>query len=188
MNRVDIRGWEQMYRAGERGAEEHPTRLLVEIVPDLTPGNAADLACGTGRNALFLAEAGWNVTAIDGSETAIQKLSERAAARQLTIKTEIADLTSSDFRLPDQHFDLIVIAYYLQRDLFAKIKPALRPDGFVLAIVHTPERAEALTNKRAAPGELRTFFEDWDILHYYEGPSRDPAHKRPVAEIVARRN
>jgi SAM-dependent methyltransferase len=89
--------------------------------------------------------------------------------------------------MPSDAFDLILIAYYLQRDLFAKVKMAVRPGGVVVAIAHTPEPSEKWTVKRAAPGELRGFFNDWELLWEYEGPSRDPAHRRPVAEIVAQR-
>ncbi len=184
---MDIAGWEQMYRSGERGSEDAPTRLLVETAANLSPGTAIDLACGAGRNALFLAGLGWTVTAVDGSPAAIEILKRRAKERGLVIGTEVADLTAPDFALPLHSFDLIVIAYYLQRSLFAKVEPALKPDGMVLAIVHTPEKGEPTDYKRAAPGELRRTFEGWKILHYYEGPSRDPAHRRPVAEIVAQR-
>jgi hypothetical protein len=64
----------------------------------------------------------------------------------------------------------------------------LRKNGVAFVIVHTPEKGEQPNYKRAAPGELRSIFAGWEILHYYEGPSRDPAHRRPVAEIVARRD
>ncbi len=177
-----------MYRSGERGHEHEPTILLTETVEHLPPGAAVDLACGTGRNALYLAEKGWNVTAFDGSAAAIELARQSAVARHVQLHTEVADLTAASFTLPPDSFDLIVIAYYLQRDLFAKVKAAVRPGGLVLAIVHTPEPGERHSQqKRAAPGELRTFFNGWEILHDYEGPSRDPAHRRPVAEIVARR-
>lgn len=185
---MDIAGWEQMYRSGERGAEDAPTLPLVETVATLTPDAAIDLACGSGRNALYLAENGWTVTAVDASPSAIDKLKQRARERGLEVIAQVADLTAADFALPNAAFDLIVIAYYLQRDLFPKLKPALRPGGVVLAIVHILEQGEQMTEKRAAPGELRGFFEGWQILHDYEGPSRDPAHRRPVAEIAARRN
>jgi SAM-dependent methyltransferase len=184
---MDIAGWETMYRSGERGAEDLPTRLVVETIAKMAPGAAIDLACGTGRNALFLAEQGWAVTAVDGSQTAIQILEKRAAERGISIHAEVADLTASGFTLPRDSFDLVVIAYYLQRDLFAQASAALRAGGILLAIVHTPDEGEQPNYKRAAPGELRSFFAHWEILHYYEGPSRDPAHRRPVAEIVARR-
>jgi SAM-dependent methyltransferase len=184
---MDIAGWEDMYQTGERGSEDQPTQLLLETIETLPAGNAVDLACGTGRNAIFLAELGWTVTALDGSTTAIAKLKQRASERALAVKADVCDLTNPDFTLPDQVFDLVLIAYYLQRDLFAKIGPALRPGGIACVIVHTPDPGEEGSYKRAAPGELRELFADWDVLYYYEGASRDPAHRRPVAEIVARK-
>jgi tellurite methyltransferase len=184
---MDIAGWEEKYRAGSRGREDAPTILVVETAEKLVPGTAIDLACGTGRNALHLAERGWTVTAVDGSEKAIELLELRSAALGLEVDTRVADLTSPSFTLAPDAFDLILIASYLQRDLFAKIKAAVRPAGVIVAIAHTPEPGEKWSEKRAAPGELPGFFQDWEILWEYEGPSRDPAHRRPVAEIVARR-
>lgn len=184
---MDIAGWEERYRSVEQPQQEQPTILLVETAANLVPGTAIDLACGAGRNALYLAEKGWKVTAVDGSTTAIEIVRQRAAERGLALQTEVADLTGPSFNLPQDAFDLIVIAYYLQRDLLARVKTVVRPGGVVLAIAHTPEAGESWNYKRAAPGELRGFFSGWEILHDYEGPSRDPAHHRPVAEIVARR-
>jgi SAM-dependent methyltransferase len=183
---MDIAGWEERYRSGASGKEDAPTILLIETVAKLAPGTAIDLACGAGRNALYLAERGWDVTAIDGSGTAIDLLRQRSAARGLHVDAKIADLTAPDFTIQPDAFDLVLIAYYLQRDLFAKAKKAVRPGGVVIAIAHTPEPGESWSEKRARPGELREFFRDWEILWEYEGPSRDPAHRRPVAEILAR--
>lgn len=182
---MEIAGWENLYRSGQRGNEEHPTVLLVETAAMLKPGKAADLACGTGRNAIFLAERGWEVLAVDGSESAIAELCRRAAERRLEIDAQVADL--NHFKLPASEFDLVLIAFYLQRDLFPVVKAAVRPGGVVIAIAHTPEHREEPSPKRANPGELGAIFSDWEVLHEYEGASRDPAHKRPVAEIVARR-
>lgn len=184
---MNISGWENLYRSGERGSEDQPTTLLIETVPELPPRDALDLACGTGRNALYLAELGWNVTAVDGSATAIDVLKQRAAERDLKITAKVADLAAPSFVISPQSVDLVLIAFYLQRDLFAQAKAALRPGGVVIAIVHIPDPGEPPTEKRAAPGELQAFFHGWKILHSYEGPSRDPAHRRPVAEIVASR-
>ncbi len=182
---MDIAGWEEMYRAGERGSEDQPTRLLVETADLLRPGKAADLACGAGRNALYLAERGWSVLAMDGSETAVKTLRRRAEARGLQVEAYVSDLTAPGFVLPDDSFDLIVIAYYLQRDLVAKVSPSLRQGGCLLAIVHTVSPGEQVSGKRAGCGELAEMFGDWNVTYYYEGPSRDPAHRRPVAEVVA---
>lgn len=184
---MDIAGWEEKYRAGDRGKEDAPTILLTEFAEKLTPGTAIDLACGAGRNALYLAERRWDVTAVDGSKTAIEIVRQRAAGRGLKLDTEVADLTAPGFTLPADAFNLVLIAYYLQRDLFPKAKAATRMGGTLIAIAHLPEPGESWNEKRAKPGELRQFFRDWDILWEYEGESRDPAHHRPVIEIVARR-
>lgn len=184
---MDIAGWEARYRSGASGKEDAPTILLTETAEKLPAGTAIDLACGAGRNALYLAARGWDVTAIDGSETAIDLLRQRSTARGLQVDAKVADLTAPDFKIQPDAFDLVLIAYYLQRDLFAKAKKAIRPVGVVIAIAHTPEPGETWSEKRARRGELRGFFRDWEILWEYEGPSRDPAHRRPVAEIVARR-
>lgn len=184
---MEIAGWEERYRSGHDAEEGAATALVVEMANKFAPGIAVDLACGAGRNALYLAERGWAVSAVDGSETAIELLGRRAAARGLNVQTRVANLTAEDFGMAPDTFDLVLIAYYLQRDLFAKAKRAVKPGGVFTAIVHTPEAGEKWTEKRARPGELRAFFAGWEILWDYEGPSRDPAHRRPVAEIAARR-
>lgn len=184
---MDIAGWEDLYSRGERGREEQATALLAETAEGLEPGRAIDLACGTGRNALYLARRGWIVEALDGSTTAVDTLRERARSESLQVEARVADLHAPDFELPEGKYDLAIIAFYLQRDLFGKAKGSVKPSGRVLAIAHISEPGEAPGEKRANPGELREYFADWEILWEYEGPSRDPAHRRPVAEIVARR-
>jgi tellurite methyltransferase len=184
---MDIAGWEKKYRSGDRGTEDAPTILVVEMAEKLVVGTAIDLACGAGRNALYLADRGWSVTAVDGSKKAVELVQLRAAARGRQVHTKVADLTAPNFTMQPDAFDLVLIAYYLQRDLFPKVKAAIRPGGVIVAIAHMPEAGEEWSDKRAAPGELREFFNGWELLWEYEGPSRDPAHRRPVAEIAARR-
>ena len=96
---MDIAGWNEKYRSGEHGEEDAPTVLVVEVASKLARGTAIDLACGAGRNALYLAERGWAVTAVDGSEKAIELVQERSAVRGLEIQTKVADLTSPNFAI-----------------------------------------------------------------------------------------
>lgn len=180
---MDIRGWEERYRSSE-DMDSEPTPLLVETASRLKPGKALDLACGAGRNAVWLADHGWRVTAIDGSPAAIDILRRRAPER---VEAQIADLEKNEYRIEPSSWDLIAISYYLQRSLMEPAKQGVKPGGVLLAIVHITEPGEEHTYKRAKPGELKNYFADWEVLHYYEGASRDPAHKRPVAEVVARR-
>src|SRR6202051_3454561 len=97
---MEICGWDERYRSGTRAAEDldaAPTPLLVETAAKLAPGKALDLACGAGRNALWLAQHGWEVTAVDGALAAIEILQSRALERGLKITTVVADLEKNEF-------------------------------------------------------------------------------------------
>ena len=152
----------------------------------MAPGRALDLACGAGRNALWLAEHGWKVTAVDGAPGAIEILRRRASERGFKVDARVADLEKGEYRIEASSWDLIAMCFYLQRSLFERAKRGVQPGGLVLAIVHIVESGEEATEHRLMPGELKQYFSDCEIRHYYEGKSRDAAHKRPVAEIVAR--
>ena len=187
---MDLRGWDERYQT--HPGDECVTPLLAHTAIDdaagnLRPGRALDLACGAGRNALWLASRGWQVTAVDGSSVAIGVLRQRAGQRQFAIDARVTDLEKHQFAIQPDSWDLIAMCYYLQRDLFEPAKRGVVPGGRVLAIVHIPDPGEGLTRFRLAPGELARYFDGFDILHRYEGPSHDPAHRRWVAEIVARR-
>jgi tellurite methyltransferase len=186
---VKIADWNERYRAREQATdfEAAPTPLVIETAERLPSGRAIDLACGTGRDTLWLATRGWTTTAIDGSEAAISALRLKADQLGVKVDAQVADLTKPDFTLDERHWDLALMCYYLQRDLFGTVKNAVRPGGIVISIVHTTQSGEEPTQSRLRPGELTSYFDGWQILHHYEGASRDPAHRRPVAEVVARR-
>jgi SAM-dependent methyltransferase len=185
---MEIKGWDARYRSGERRAEDldaAPTPLLVESAKELVPGQALDLACGMGRNALWLAKQGWNVTAVDGSPVAVEILRSRASELGLTVDARIADLEKFEYRIEPCRWNLIAMCYYLQRDLFEPAKRGVTPGGILISIVHITGPGEEPTAHRLRPGELPTYFQGWKILHYREGKPHDPAHQRPAAEIVA---
>jgi SAM-dependent methyltransferase len=226
---METNRWEERYRTHERPEEDFataPTPLVAETASRLAPDRALDLACGTGRNAIWLAQNGWKVTAVDSSPTAIEILIQRAtesgiqatSTSQATspfpanvaasfsraafpreqdsgpnsaatkLDARVADLENNEFRIEPNTWDLILICYYLQRDLFESAKLGLAPNGIILAIAHMTEPNEQPTKHRLKPGELESYFIGWDILHHYEGRPNDSSHRRSVAEIVARRN
>jgi tellurite methyltransferase len=184
---LSIEQWNQRYRAGEQLFTE-PSPLVTRHSRELKPGRALDLACGAGRNSLYLAEQGWHVTAVDGSPLAIDILQQRAREQKLDVDARVTDLEHSEFEIEPGAYDLICDCYYLQRSLIPKVQSGVRPGGIVVAIVHLadPDQPQG-TPTRARPGELRAFFADWKILHEYEGTSREACHQRPVAELVARK-
>ena len=193
---MSIDAWNERYRAGEQ-LFETPSPLVERFAGSLAPGDALDLACGPGRNALYLASLGWRVTAVDGSAVAIDLLRAKAQARlrpdfddarSLRIEAQVADLEQAGFSIPPGAFDLICDCYYLQRNLFDAMKTGLRPGGLVVVIAHLAEADQPRgTAHRAIPGELAQYFEGWSILHSYEGRPAESGHSRAVAELVARK-
>jgi tellurite methyltransferase len=184
---LSLKQWNARYRAGEQ-LFETPTPLVVEFAGSLTPGLALDLAAGPGRNALYLAERGWRVTAVDGSPVGLELLLARASAKNLEIDTHLADLEREEFTIQPAAYDLICDSYYLQRSLIEPMKAGLRPGGTLIAIVHLgdPDQPQG-TPTRAYQGELRAYFTGWTVLHYREGRPNESCHQRAVAELVARK-
>lgn len=185
MIRDRIAQWDDRYRSGEQ-VFRTPAPLVVEFTQDLKPGAALDLASGPGRNSVYLAERGWQVTAVDGSSVAIDLLSKRG----LTIDARVADLEAGEFVPATQAFDLVLSCYYFQRDLIPAMKQSLRPGGLVILIAHllddtAGDDESKAARPRAYPNELPRLFDGWRILHYREGDPDESCHRRPVAELVA---
>ena len=93
-------------------------------------GRALDLAAGLGRHTLWLAERAWQVSAVDVSEVAIGKLGQ--AAGQLNVKINLFAIDAAEYDFEPARFDLIVLFYHLDRDLFPKIVSALKPGGLFI--------------------------------------------------------
>jgi SAM-dependent methyltransferase len=180
---MDLAGWEQRYRSQEP-SDSPPHPLVVEAASSVPPGRALDLACGTGHNALWLAQHGWSVTAIDGASTAIEFLRHRAGDAGITIDAQVADLEDASFTISPGRYYLIAMCYYFQRNLIEPCKRGLVPGGVIVVIALLMEPGKENSTFRLPPAELRGYFEDWDILHYSEG-SDEWQHE--VAELVARR-
>ncbi|MEZ4484481.1 MAG: methyltransferase domain-containing protein [Syntrophotaleaceae bacterium] len=162
---------------------------LQRVLPLLPPGRALDIACGRGRNALLLAEAGYAVSAVDASPQALAQLSEEARRRGLVIDTALQDLEQAP-RLPVAAFDLVLQFFYLQRSLFEALRGAVRPGG--VAVVRTFSHAGDFANGPGNPdyvlevGELLRVFAGWEILLHEEG--LDEAERGGgLAGIVARK-
>lgn len=123
-----IEDWNARYRSTEEHDRE-PAALLVDAVRDLPPGRALDLACGAGRNAMWLADQGWDVVGVDGSSEAVGLL----AASDPRVETHLLDLESgAPLPFPDSSFDLVAILYYLHRPLFAEAQRVVKAGGLIV--------------------------------------------------------
>lgn len=160
--------WNERYRSREE-LDTAPAPLLVRTAEGLAPGRALDLACGAGRNAVWLAQRGWEVVAIDGASEAIRIVHEH----DTTIDARVMDLErGGELPFADASFDLVAILYYLHRPLFAEARRVVKPGGIVVSA------AKMRGTYRIAAGELARHFEGFEVLHASEGE---------IAEIIARR-
>jgi len=132
--------WEPHYAASTPGAGG-PNPVLVDVVEALAAGQALDLGCGGGGDALWLAERGWAVLTIDVSATALARVADRAAGAGLTdrVRTERHDLTTT---FPHGEFDLVSAQYLLspvefdRPPVFARAAAAVRAGGMLLIVDH----------------------------------------------------
>jgi len=131
--------WDARYGAAELVWSAGPNQFLVAEAEGLTPGRALDVACGEGRNALWLAERGWRVTAADFSGVAIDKARARAEAQGVDVDWRVDDVVA--WSPEAQAFDLVIV-FYLQLPpaersaALAKAAGAVAPGGTLLVVGH----------------------------------------------------
>jgi tellurite methyltransferase len=185
------RYWDDRYRQEEGVPERGPASFLVEnrrLLP--TGGQALDVAMGTGRNALYLALLGYEVTGVDVSGVAVDRCRREAARRGLNVEVIQADLES--YAMPRTEYDLVIDFYYLHRDLAPRLEEALRPGGVLVFESFTteqrrfdwgPQNDEFLLR----PGELREMFAGLEVLVYREGLAESDRGTKAVAGLVGRK-
>lgn len=183
--------WERQY--GQSGAPEKPSAFLKEILDgghwDITRGQALDIASGAGRNALFLAEKGFDVTAVDIAQPGLDQGARRAAERSLSISWQQTDL--ENVGLPPGPYHLIVNINYLQRSLVPHIKSALAPGGYIVFETYLIDQQTIGHPKNPdyllAHNELLNYFRDLRVLYYREGKLTDGAEPSFRAGILAQK-
>ncbi len=139
-----------------------PSTWLQRFAPQ-PPARALDVACGSGRNLRWLAEAGWHVTGVDRDSAATAPLQSLA-------KIIDADIENGPWPLSRQGFDLVVVCNYLWRPLFDDIKSAVKPGGWLIwetfadgqQTIGRPARPDFLLQR----GELLRVCEGWRIVAY----------------------
>lgn len=189
MSLADRDKWDRRYREGAYQTRAHPSAFVTQCADYLPPtGRALDLACGAGRNALYLAERGLAVDAVDISAIALERA--RAAAADLPIAWLEHDLDLG-FDAPAS-YDVIVNIRYVNVPLLAKLLCSLHPGGLLMVEQHLRGYHDVVgpTNPafRVAPGDLAQLAAALQVEELHEGLLEDPdGRTAAIARLVARK-
>jgi SAM-dependent methyltransferase len=131
--------WNRRYAEEQLLWSAGPNRVLAAETAELEPGRALDLACGEGRNAIWLAERGWRVTAVDFADVALAKAARIASERGVDVDFVHADLLA--WEPPEQSFELVCVLYLQlpaadRRLVLGRAAAAVAPGGTLLLVAH----------------------------------------------------
>jgi len=194
MAESDRRKWDGKYRREARlpHSLRPPVPVLERFAAEGRGGTALDLACGTGRNALWLARHGWNVTAADISGVALGILAKTAKRQGVSEKIEILRTDLEDWS-PSSPYDLVLMVNYLDRSLIRRLLPAIRPGGlFILdTFVKNPAAVREFSREDflLRPGETSRFpGKEFEIL-LHESYEKNGGREETVPKetLVARK-
>lgn len=194
MSEADLKKWDERYRAGSYADRNYPTTLVQDFLTDVPRGRALDVACGAGRNALFLAASGFDVDAIDISEIGLERARANALVRGLKVNWIAGDIERgiSEF-LPDrQRYELVVMVRYVNMQLVPELISLLSDPGVLIVEEHLRTGSDVAGPKQSAyrlrPNELLRAARNMRIVHYHEGLVADPdGRSAALAQLVAYR-
>jgi SAM-dependent methyltransferase len=207
MSMFDEAAWDERYRSADKVWSGLPNGQLVAEAAELAPGTALDVGCGEGADAIWMAEHGWRVTAVDFSTAALERAAGHAASAGAD-PAEHIDWVHRDLRVwtpPETAFDLVSAQYMHlppedRRPLFARLAAALAPGGTLLIVghdvsdieagAHRPDMPEMFFTAEEVAGSLDA--DSWDVVTTETRPRPGHAHEgRHItvhdAVMVARR-
>ncbi len=178
---MDARDWDSRYASVEQVWSLAPNQFVAAELTELSPGRAVDLACGEGRNAIWLAQRGWTVTAIDFSEVAVDR-GRRIAGDDVTVDWRVDDALTAE--LP--RADLVVVAYLQlpeeqRRTAVRRGFAALEPGGTFFLVAHDSTNLDEGTG---GPQDASVLYTADDVLADLEGEPFDVVRASRVARVV----
>jgi SAM-dependent methyltransferase len=179
---VDAAAWDERYAAAEQVWSLEPNQFVETELADLPPASAIDLACGEGRNAIWLARRGWAVTAMDFSSIAVERGRRRAG--DLPVTWRVGDALSAD--LPQA--DLVVMAYLQlpadeRRIAVRRGFAALRHRGTLLVVAHDSTN---LTEGTGGPQDPSVLYTAEDVLGDLDDEPVQAVRAERVPRLVTR--
>jgi 2-polyprenyl-3-methyl-5-hydroxy-6-metoxy-1,4-benzoquinol methylase len=182
--RLEIDRWNRILTAENPAFNTKPNEFLVEMAKTRKPGTALDIGMGQGRNAIWLAQQGWDVTGFDPADKAVALAKTTAEKLGLKLKTEITDTEHFDFG--DSKWDLILISYAGGRDRRDAVQKALKPGGVLIIEGAHRDATKGQSIGGAVvfdTGELPTLFPELRVVRYEE-PMTMPDFGRVKSRVV----
>jgi len=189
-----LKKWNEAYENADISSAK-PAQILsenVHLLPSTLPqdSNALDLACGRAGNAIFLAKQGFTVDAVDISPNVLESLGSFVKQKSLSISCECRDIETKG--LSDKKYDVIVVSYFLNHELFPQIINALKPNGLLFYETWSQEKVDNSGPSNPAfrlqAGELLNLSQTLRPLFYREEGDQGDASKgtRNIAMLVAK--
>ena len=194
MSLKDKEKWDAKYlKKSQLLRPRKPSKNLEDYVVHCAGTKALDLACGSGRNSIFLAECGFNVDALDIAEVAIKALNDEAKIKNLFSKINTYQVDLDTYEIKKDKYDLIVMANFLDRAVLESAKNALKKDGLLFVetymISDGNEKTESNPDNLLKSQELKNMLDDsWQIIYYDEFENEDyEIYKMKKQVIVAKK-
>ncbi|MDP3917442.1 MAG: methyltransferase domain-containing protein [Nanoarchaeota archaeon] len=189
----------EQYKKEECYWGKEPDKGVKLILKYKKSGDVLDLGCGEGRNALFLAKNGFDVTGVDISEEGIKKFKTIAENNGLNVRSFVKDIKNFNF---DKKYDVIIsnaTLHFLKENeikkIIKKVKENTKKDGLNVINVFTEENPNKNFPYLFKNGELKSHYSDWEILGYKEGISEiqkhgklGKPHRHGFSVIIARKH
>ncbi|VTT85818.1 Methyltransferase VNG0294G [Halorubrum sp. DM2] len=185
--------WDERFASGEYPRAPEPSPVLRAYEPSVPDGRALDVAAGTGRNAVFLADRGREVDALDASAEGLEILRERAAERGIGDRVETIQADASTHEFPAETYDVIAMSYFHALDRFADLIESLAPDGYLFVEGHL-RSADASSGPsgdryRYAANELLRAGMGLSVRYYDETTTERPdGRRRATARLLAQKS
>lgn len=190
MSTADRDKWNRRYTEGAYAGRTHPSALLVQWIDRITPGKALDVACGAGRNTLYLAERGFAVDGVDVSTAGLARVQAAADDRGLPVNLIEHDLDAPLEMAGD--YQLILVIRYVNLPLLTRLAGHLAPGGWLICEQHMISDAEVIGPTtpafRVAPGALAAAVPGLEVQALEEGLVTEPDGRlAALSQLVARR-
>jgi len=186
--------WDDRFAAGEYPRDPEPSPVLCAYAPSIPDGRALDIAAGTGRNTVYLADVGYDVDALDASREGLATIRERAAEHDVADAVTTIHADATTYELPTARYELVTMSFYHTLDRVSDLSAALVPGGYLFVEGHL--RSSDPTP--SGPGDDRHRFGSNDllraglgltVLHYDETTVERPDdRRRATARLLARRS